>query len=288
MSSTQGIVLLAHGKRGYGFAAVNLAYSIKKYSPDVSITLFCEKQTIEQIPAKYLKPFDILIPLDDEFYETGRVEPGRAKLLAVSKSLYDRTLYLDVDGLCFKDITPIFEQLKGTPITCQQMGEGNYGDEDIKYDGWSNHEFTFPFFDLPKTYRWKTTQTSWFYVEKGTPLLLELFRYYDKGYPLDKLKYQWAGFIPDEIVWSGVMSKNNVELYKTDDIIYFGTDFITHDQITQNYYIMSLYGNGNGITLVRPMYFELYDRILHQMYGADGMEHQFKCQFIMKDKILTR
>lgn len=285
---TRGIVLLAHGKRGYGFAAVNMAWSLKEYSPDISITLFHDDNVLTQVPKEYLKPFDNLIKLDEEFYETGRIEPGRAKLLAVDKSPYDCTLYLDVDGLCVKDVTPLFEQLKGTPITCQQMGEGGFMDEDIKYDGWSKHEFTFPWFDLSFHHRWKTTQTSWFYVEKGTPLMLELFRYYDKRYPLEELKYQWAGFIPDEIIWSGVMSKNNVNLYEQQDVIYFGTDFIQHTEIVNKYFFLSLYGNGKGVTLVRPMYFELYDRVLHKIYGDKGMEHQFKCQFIMQDKILTR
>lgn len=283
----RGIILLAHGKRGYGFAAVNLARSIKEYC-DIPITLFHDDTTIAQVPKEYLTFIDNFVKLDDEFYETGRVEPGRAKLLCADKSPYDKTLYLDVDALCMKDITPMFDKLNGTPITCQQMGEGNYGDEDIKYDGWSNHEFTFPFFDLSTEARWKTTQTSWFYIEKGTPLLIELFRYYDKRYPLEKLKYQWAGFIPDEIVWSGVMSKNNVELYKPDNVIYFGGDFLQHTEIVENYYLLSLYGNGNGKTLVRPMYFELYDRIMHKLWGDKGLEHQFKCSFIMKDKILTR
>lgn len=285
---TRGVVLLAHGKRGYGFAAINMAFSIKKHSPDTLITLFHDENVLSQIPEEYLKFIDTYVKLDEEFYETGRIEPGRAKLLAVDKSPYDCTLYLDVDGLCVKDITTVFERLKGTPVTCQQMGEGYYGDEDIKYDGWANHEFTFQFFDLSIHTKWRTTQTSWFYVEKGTPLLLELFRYYDKKYPLEKLKYQWAGFIPDEIIWSGVMSKNNVELYGADDIIYFGTDFINHTEIVEKYFFLSLYGNGKGVTLVRPMYFELYDRVLHQMYDKEGMEHQFKCQFIMQDKILTR
>jgi hypothetical protein len=283
-----GVILLAHGKRGYGFAAVNMAFSIKQHSPDIQITLFHDDNTLTQVPEKYLTFIDNFVKLDDEFYETGRVEPGRAKLLAMDKSPYDNTLYLDVDGICLKDITPIFERLKGTPITCQQMGQGGFGDEDIKYDGWSNHDFTFPFFDLSPHTIWRTTQTSWFYVEKGTPLLLELFRYYDKRYPLEKLKYQWAGFIPDEIVWSGVMSKHNVELYGNDDIIYFGTDFIQHTEVVEKYFFLSLYGNGNGVTLVRPMYFDLYDRILHMDYSKHKMEHQFKCHFIMKDKILTR
>lgn len=283
-----GVILLAHGKRGYGFAAVNMAFSIKEHSPNIHITLFHDDKVLDQVPKKYLTFIDNYVKLDDEFYETGRIEPGRAKLLAADKSPYDNTLYLDVDGICVNDITPIFERLKGNPILCQQMGEGGFGDEDIKYDGWSQHDFTFPFFDLSPHTIWKTTQTSWFYIEKGTPLLLELFRYYDKRYPLDKLKYQWAGFIPDEIVWSGVMSKHNVELYKQQDVIYFGTDYITHDEIKANYFFLSLYGNGNGVTLVRPMYFDLYDRILHMAYAKHGLEHQFKCHFIMKDKILTR
>lgn len=279
--------MLAHGKRGYAFAAINMALSIKHHSHEIPITLFHDKNALAQIPDNYLTFIDTYVEFDEEFYETGRVEPGRAKLLAVDKSPYDRTLYLDVDGVCVKDIEPIFERLKGTPITCQQMGEGGFGEE-IKYDGWSNHEYTFEFFDLSFHSRWKTTQTSWFYVEKGTPLLLELFRYYDKRYPLDKLKYQWAGFIPDEIIWSGVMSKHRVQLYEAEDIIYFGTDFINHTEIVEKYFFLSLYGNGKGVTLVRPMYFELYDRIMFQMYGDMGLDHQFKCQFIMNDKILTR
>jgi hypothetical protein len=51
-----------------------------------------------------------------------------------------------------------------------------------------------------------------------------------------------------------------------------------------NYYLMSVYGNGNGATLTRPTYLEWYDLWMRKWKRKDGGTHRYKIHSAMKDK----
>src|SRR5690242_8738959 len=104
---TRGIFIIAFGKRGYGFAAYNLAFSIKKFSPDIPITLWCESKTIEQLDPEKQRVFDDILFIPQSLLTP--FDPCRIKTNFYDFLPYDITLLLDADSLALKDITPAFD-----------------------------------------------------------------------------------------------------------------------------------------------------------------------------------
>ena len=45
----KGVILLAFGKRGYGFMAYNLSFSIKHYSPNIPIHLIATREVLKEV-----------------------------------------------------------------------------------------------------------------------------------------------------------------------------------------------------------------------------------------------
>src|SRR3990172_3816152 len=113
---TKGIVLLAFGKRGYGFAAYNLAVSIRAFNNTIPITIYHDDIAFGQIEEHKLSIFDKRIPIKREsLYNNGSFDPGYVKVNIYDLLPYDLTMYLDVDALCLKDIAPLFEQIEKKP-----------------------------------------------------------------------------------------------------------------------------------------------------------------------------
>ena len=54
---TKGIVLLAFGKRGYGFAAYNLAVSIRAFNKTIPITVYKDEIAFSQVEEDKMKIF---------------------------------------------------------------------------------------------------------------------------------------------------------------------------------------------------------------------------------------
>ena len=113
---TKGIVLLAFGKRGYGFAAYNLAVSIRAFNTTIPITCYHDDIAFSQVEKEKLVVFDSLVPLPKDFmYNQGVFDPGYAKVNLYDLYPYDLNLYLDVDALCLRDIAPLFEIMESKP-----------------------------------------------------------------------------------------------------------------------------------------------------------------------------
>jgi len=107
----KGVALLAIGSEGYMLWAVNMACSIKYFSPDLPIQLIASADMIERVKEnEYDKLFDYFTEMQRPHYEhEGRLAPGKAKLKMYEYFIFDKTLYFDTDGLVIKDCRPLFD-----------------------------------------------------------------------------------------------------------------------------------------------------------------------------------
>ena len=107
----RGISLLAIGGDAYMWWAVNMACSIKYYSPDVPVQLIASRGIIDKIKAQQLeKVFDYFTEIiEDDYTQNAAFAPGKAKLKLPEYFIFERTIYLDTDGCLIKDITPLFD-----------------------------------------------------------------------------------------------------------------------------------------------------------------------------------
>lgn len=279
--SSSGILILAFGDRGYHYAAFNLCLSIKKYNRNIPVAIYHSGNHVDfnQCYADIIQPISEL-----------NHEPGLNKINALSYLPFDNTLYLDADAVCMKDPKPLIDDLikQNKFFICDIFGEGNFGDE-IKYDLWAKHEDSYDFFSIDKSVKWKTTQTSYMFAKKSKELsafLKEVRFYWHKGFPKEKLKNKWGRFMPDELFFSGVISKNNIDAAYSGKPIFYGNDYVENlGVITQNHYFMALYGNGSGNTLTKLMYWEYYDRLMFALCKEMGLSHIYKGHYLASAKI---
>ena len=284
------IVLLAIGKRGYTFAAYNLAFSIKHHSPDAKILLIHDGQYLNQVPTDV---FDELHEVNLAFtHQRGVFDAGGAKLgvYSVATKYFKEYLYLDVDALCLKDLTPFYESLT-KDLHTDIMGKGGFEDK-INYSIWASNEDIWEQFELEEDSIYYAPQTSWHYAKKtrantylfklAQKLNIETFK------DAKKLSMRWGKALPDELIFGGALAVKEIDASTETRPIFFGSTHKSIGDVKREYYILSLYGNGNGRTLTKTDYIEFYDREMIKILRQHGKNHHFKVNLIMNDKLVNK
>jgi len=109
---SKGILIPFFNKRGYPFAAYNLALTIKHFNPEIKIAGYHDA-SINHLHENDNEIFDVLIPMldSDKIYQ-GNFSPCHLKLSLYDKLPFDETLILDADNLAIADIGRLFDVLK--------------------------------------------------------------------------------------------------------------------------------------------------------------------------------
>lgn len=298
-TNTKGIILIAIGKKGYGYAAYNLALSLKHYSPGVSIHLLHDGHATREInlnttirkegvDTKLFDSKELLTP--DTYTKQGRLDPAKIKVGLYEHLPFKHNLYLDVDALALQDITPFMESLvkSGAYYLTDVEGAASRG-EKRNYSIWANDDDIWPFFGLDDDDIMPSIQSSYCYIKKGRPaqsFFKKLVKNYEKDFPLKKIAMRWGGTMPDELLFSVTLAQ--VGLIPTHSIrpIFRGWQFAKSSlsELQQMFYFLSIYGNGTGKTLTKLRYWEWYDKMLIVINRKYGMQHKYKTAYIKNDK----
>jgi hypothetical protein len=276
----KGIVLFAYGKKGYILMAHNMAVSIKRFTPHIPVTLYIEEGY--NVPDKTL--FDNIIELDyNLIYTTGvGIDPAKVKVNIFDLLPYEHNLYLDVDGLILQDISGFIDTLaNGNDSFVTDIIATGKKNDSIEYSIWASNEAIWKHFELKDNDTLPSTQTSWMYIRKDKNAL-EIFETAKQylSFPKEKLRKKWGGTIPDEVIFSGTLAKlNKIPTYNPRPI-FFGSknDERPLYELEKQYYILSLYGNGRGRTMVMPKYIQWYNDLI-RTYG-----NCYKSEKFMHDK----
>jgi len=104
----RGVVLSAFGKRGYVWAAYNLAYSIKYYCPEMKITLLHDESFEKDLLDWQKVEFDNLIRIpEDVLYRNGKISPANIKISIYDFLPYQYNLFIDVDAKAMQNLNII-------------------------------------------------------------------------------------------------------------------------------------------------------------------------------------
>lgn len=275
------VLLMAFGRRGYAYAAENLAKSLRYHTTEIRITLAADG-VIDHIRDRSM--FDNIHPLTvaDVHGVSGKIDPANVKLMAydIGTRYHDSFIYLDVDAIATKDITPLFEacQADGREYLTDVMGSGKRGDK-INYDIWADHADTWPFYQLPEDGTFRSVQSSWCYIRKGAQaeaIFATARSFHALNFDLRKLKMKWGNTMPDELLMSAAMCYLDIDPTFNIRPIFFGN---TNEGSPDNHYLLAIYGNGKGSrTLVKPKYIAMYEK-LRLKYGCPH-----GVNYIMSDK----
>lgn len=275
----RGIVLIAVGSDGYAKWAINMAASIKYYSPDLPIQVITSKDLFVELHASKL--FDIVTVVEEQTYrsETGALFPAKLKIKLYDYIEFDEAIYLDVDGLLIKDITPVFETKSDFACDVQGVYDLSKG-KMFHHMKWCKPDIIWEHYGLTEENKLPAINSSFLFIRKSelTKAIFEKAHsnLINNPIPTEKHWYVWGKqkstkvCQPDELYI-------NVALAQLDIIpehliaVYFRmiTDYgntLSIDNVRENYYAIGLFGQHRTNHLsVREMYNKEMKRIAEAM-----------------------
>lgn len=289
------IVLTAFGKRGYFFSAYNLAFTIKHYNPKANILLIHDKG-IKSLPEHEIKIFDKLHAIDEATtFPRGMFDAGFVKLntYKIATKYYHSYMFLDVDAIALKDITPWYEDAvnSGKDFLTDVKGSGTIEDK-ITYSVWASNENIYSEFELKPTDTWRAIQSSWHFAKRSKAntamfkdaIMLNFETFQDRK----MLDIKWGKCLPDELVLGGAVARRKFDPSFDYSPIFFPNTHLPISEMRANYYLLSMFGNGVGNTLVKTDFKEFYDRyLLKDIFKPNGLNLKYKNSMIMRDKMIN-
>jgi hypothetical protein len=297
---TTGVVLLAFGKPQYYWAAYNLAFSIRKHSPNVNITVLFDNP-IKGIShcQDFMQYINNIGSIDaDDIYTNKKLDPGKVKVNLYKYLPYDCNLYLDVDAIALKDIQPMIDELsqsgKNYISHCVGYHTIDKG-RDFKEMQWAWADKMWAHFNLLESYVMPAINSSMQWIVKGSQAeaiySTALDLYSNHPIPVNELRMKWGGGQPDELYMNVALAIHGIDpalkSYTRNDgseggMIHFAMQRgLSFEKITENYYLQSYYG---GARFTPRFYIDWLDRMLTADFKAIGKRHVYFISRISENK----
>lgn len=278
----QGILLVIFGHNSYGKWAYNLAHSIKHYS-DIPIHIVCEESTVAGLD---MAIFDTIQYTTFETTPSGKYDVAEIKTSLIKYSPFEKTIYLDADGVALKDIAPLFDAIfKSHSVYSQAISAGKKTDS-LNYT-WASNDTLWGHFDLKEDAVYPSIQSSLIAFDKSKQAK-EFFKKLKENYanPVD-LKAQnftWGNSQsqPDELYYGATFAQMGITpALELQPVFFPHTHTNKLTEIVNNHYLMAMYGANN---LVKPFAKDFYDRQMHMVMRRGGKNHYFKVHQLYKNK----
>ncbi len=288
--SAPRVVLLAFGKRGYGFGAANLAATIRHHTPQSHILLIADPQCLSQLQPFHRGLFTEISVLPADQWMTGAIpDPGKAKCHLRELLPSGPWMFIDADSIVLGDIVPMWNDLlaSGKVFACETLDSGPPTKE-IEYTPWAS-----PAAIAQRAGKDGATvygiNTSWMFMADAGPFFARVAEMFDgQLWRRDELIHKWGKSMPDELIYSTACTEMGVDP-SWPRSVFFGVDYSEKrlSDIADKYAMLTLYGNGRGPrTYVKRRYIDMVDPYLAKVYKALGASHIFKVQMVLNDKYL--
>lgn len=283
--------VFAFGRKGYAFAAANLAASIKRWAPNVKVILHAEKRWLAHYREHHFDYFDGIIELDHKDYTSiGRLDPGRLKSRLYDHLPIGEFLYLDADCLCLKNIEPFLRALQKDPrcYIAEVVSKGT-AEAKLEYCPWASPAKQAAKSGIGCDATFYGIQTSWAFIRKvpndGAFFGRVKFNH-DKTWRKDELDNRWGDSMPDELVYGFTCTELGHDPSWPREVMFYGNKLTvtTIDEIREGHYFMTQYGRIGKGGSVRPHYLDMYDKELVRIFNFFGQKHIFKLDMIGVDK----
>lgn len=246
----------------YAENALNLAMSIKAFSPKVNITLIHD-DCVNVLTEKEKTFFDVFKPAKPEDYIVeGKPQYQRLKVCVDKYSDYEDSLYIDVDSIWFpnKDINVLFDKLENRDFFI-----GYNGDYDPLTKKRTNRNYTYwidnprdacNYFNLKSKLPQTVSGTFFFKRNDYTAKIFELSRevYDDPKAP----HIRWAAGKPDEYCFNVALSKAG---YTQEEMHFLYFEKINGPMTNERIY-SSFWGLAAGGNKLQPHIKRLYNELV--------------------------
>lgn len=297
--SSAGVVLFAFGKRGYYWAAYNLAFSIKSFNPSIPITLFVDNYVTATSSCDLHRFIDEIKEVDNnDLFTDGKFDPGKLKVSLYDYLPYKHNLYLDVDAIAVKDITPLLDELvaTGRPYVSHCVGYHTIAQgRAIPSMQWAWADDIWERYKLDADAVLPAINSSLQFITMGKEAakLYDIAKtlYTTNQIPTEKLRMKWGGGQPDELYMNialclagidpGYKNEGRIKGSESGFIHFAMQRGMTFQEVTDNFYLQSYYG-GAGFT--PRFYTEWLDRLLKINMRKINLHHEFTIVRITEQK----
>ena len=282
----------AYGRRGYAFAAANLAATIHHHNPAIRVEVYADPAAAKYVPEGYR--VGNWVDFDPApYFKAGKPDPGKLKATLAKVMKPGPAVVIDADMIALCDLAPWIRSLQdtGAEYLTEVLGNGS-GVDPIPYTPWATPEQIRERYQVQGPATFWGVNTSWQYVDrrgyrKRPTILDEVAADYAAGKwtPADLLA-GWGGSLPDELFTAARCTANGYDPTPPGGrAVFFGSELIPWAEIRSRYKLAALYGRGRGAAphVKRPN-LDLYDRYLAEVWRARGNVHCLKMDHVMRDK----
>jgi len=283
---SRGIYILSLGHPSYAQWAVNLAASVKYYSPLLHITLLHDG--VKLIPEE-LGLFDSVeqVALCDYTDKKGMFQPGKAKLNLYKYFKHDENLFIDADSILINEVDSIFDKCKDLNIGLQVYNTAN-SKEDWKcvWATWEQlNEFYGVSSNVPEInssiiYSKKNKEAAKFWKQAAANFIENFESLWGKRFP-DELGFDTAAAVMDY----EVKIPNSGDHYPVLMTSRIENENLGITKLKEVAPIMSYWGGKSGKYIAHYRNYDLQANMIHKKIL--GKQNPYKYDHLVKHKLVV-
>ena len=276
-----GVVLLAFGHSAYYQMAYNLAFSIKYFTEKIPITIYVDDvaKFEKALLTQHRSVFDEVRTNDLIGSDYASIKLNLDRFRA-----YTHTLYLDVDSVALRDVSPLLASLKSVDYAVHINGTYRLSDGDLfNQMWWATPAQIWDQYKLKDTdVLYSANSSIQWLTDKSTPIFEAAREAYSNPIPVANLRKSWGSGQPDELYLNIALARLRIDPSFPVDSMVFRTKIneLPHT-LPESYDFMSYFGP-QGHTAY--YYIQWLDGRLRTMHQNKGQVHHFKISNLLKHK----
>lgn len=280
----RGVYIVGLKDKSYVNWAVNLAASVKLYSPDLFIT-FLHDGCFTSIPPEEQAIFDKAVIVNEEHYTDNKeFQPGKFKLHLYEYFEHEENIFIDADSILIKDILPLFDSMQGQDIGLQVVK--SYSHESTGWDCiWMDWDRMKNTYSLPDEFTIHEINSSIIYSKKNNKAA-KFWTQAQKNY-ISEYKSKWGNKFPDELAFNLATAQIKGE-YKipncTGETPVNMNGKETINKLKEKCYILSYWGGKHHEYAKHYMNYDLQAQHVHRTIL--GKHNPYKIHLLMKRKMV--
>ena len=289
-NNSVGVVLIAFGTDHYYHMAYNLAYSIKHFNKSVQIAIYIDDRgkfdkALKAANQEQQWVFDYIEAVPEKYGQYAEL-----KLNIDKYCRFDKSLYLDVDAVCLRDIAPLLESLDSVDFAIHVNGTYKRSDgPKFAQMWWAKPDDIWNQYQLPEDATlWSVNSSVQWITKSGRSKQLyeKARKAYSNPIPVSKLMKTWGNGQPDELYLNIALAESDFDpSFPVDPMLFRAKIMELPHTIPGQYDFMSYFGP-QGHTAY--YYVKWMDNQLRSFHAADNRRHFYKLENILKHKHANR
>lgn len=277
------------GNQSYAHWAVNLAASVKFYSP-LHITLLHDG-LYDKIPVEERVVFDTIVKVNPEHYtgKDGRFQPGKAKLYLNEYFSHKQNIFIDADSILIDGIEKLFDECKDKDVAIQSYATVTNESKGWACE-WADWDMLPKLFDMPKEFTLYELNSSFIYAKKNKKAA-DFFKQAQANF-LDDYQTKWGTKFPDELAFDVATAQTGLDVsYGSDHYPVAMTSKIDGlvlgiTKLKDHTPIMSFWG---GLNANLASHYRNLEGAAHKVHKAIfNKQNPYKAHKLMKSKLIHK